>query len=167
MSRKRLLIMRHAKSSWQEPELDDFQRPLIPKGIKRTARVSEALKKNNFIPEQIISSSAVRALSTAKLITQNLNLPEDIIIKESHLYFQGDEEYFNTVFSCSNDIKTLMIVGHNPIITLFSNYFLTEKIENMPTSGIIGLDFETDKWENIIGANCHNIIRYFPKEMKK
>ena len=159
--------MRHAKSSWDNPDLDDFQRPLIPKGIKRTTLVSEALKNNGYIPQQIVSSPADRALSTAKLVAKDLELPKGVIISELKLYFQGEEDYFNAVFASPNELNTLMIVGHNPMITSFCNYFLTEKIENLPTSGVIGLEFETDKWEDIANSACINFARYFPKNMKK
>ncbi len=158
--------MRHAKSSWENPGLDDFNRPLLQKGISRTSLVSKALMENDFIPDQIISSPAVRALSTANLVIENLNLSAEIVIQEQNLYFRGEEDYFNAVFACSDEINTLMIVGHNPMITAFCNYFLTEKIDNLPTSGIIGLEFETENWEDVTSTTCYNFARYFPKKMK-
>jgi phosphohistidine phosphatase len=166
MKNKRLLIMRHAKSSWDQLDLDDFQRPLLPKGESRTNLVSDALKEMQLIPDQIICSPAVRALTTAKLVMKNLDIKEDKLITEQNLYFRSEDDYFNTVFACPNEIETLMIVGHNPMITSFSNFFLTEKIENLPTSGIIGLEFECEKWEDIAASSCNNIARLFPKKMK-
>lgn len=166
MKNKRLLIMRHAKSSWAQLDLDDFQRPLLPKGENRTNLVSDVLKGKQFFPDQIISSPAVRAMTTAKLVMKNLEIKEDKLITEQNLYFRSEDDYFNTVFACSNEIDTLMILGHNPMITSFCNFFLTEKIENLPTSGIIGLEFECEKWEEIADSSCNNIARLFPKKMK-
>ncbi len=163
---KRLLIMRHAKSQRDNPTFDDFNRPLLTKGVNRTKRVIAAMIQYDLIPEQIICSPALRTRNTAHLVLDSMGLNENILIEEKCLYFNGEDNYFNAVFACPNEKNTLLIVGHNPMITSFVNFFLTEKIDNLPTSGLIGLAFECDRWEYVIHIPYTEIVRFFPKKMK-
>ena len=157
--------MRHAKSSWDKNGLDDFDRTLLQKGIDRTLIIADALKKQNIIPDQIVCSPAVRALNTAEVLLKHLDLKNEIILRDRNLYFQGEEDYFNVVFATPDQINTLLIIGHNPMITSFSNYFLLDKIDNLPTSGLIGIEFQKSEWSNFLDSTWISIARFFPKKM--
>lgn len=149
---KTLYIVRHAKSSWDHPGLADHERPILEKGIKRTQLVCDYLVENNYNADLIISSHAVRARQTASVIADGLNYPEENIQISSSIYHGDIDALFDQLFELPNDVKSVMIFGHNPTFTSFANYFLQRKIDWLPTSAIVCIEFETDKWEHIANA---------------
>lgn len=146
---KQLLIVRHAKSSWDNPGLEDYQRPLLERGKKKTRYILDYLLKQQIRPDLIISSHATRALDTAKIIAHALFIPEDKIIISKNLYHGDAESLFNHFYDMNDAVNSLMMVGHNPTLTYFSNYFLDKKIDNLPTSGVVCIEFKTDTWAEI------------------
>jgi phosphohistidine phosphatase len=164
---KSLYFIRHAKSSWDFTELSDEKRPLIEKGIKRTKRIGNYLIANNIHADVIISSHACRALDTAKIIAKKIGYPENKIIIDSKIYGSGIDRLFTIIFGISNEFDTAFLFGHNPTFTNIANYFLDEKIENLPTSGLFCIQFDTNEWNTIINAPKlkNYIIR--PKELSK
>jgi phosphohistidine phosphatase len=164
---KTLYFIRHAKSSWDYPELSDEERPLIEKGIKKTKKIGNYLSANHINADVIISSHACRALDTAKIIAKKLNYPEDKIIIEKKIYGSGIDRLFDIIFGISNEYDTAFLFGHNPTFTNIANYFLEEKIDNLPTSGLFCVQFDTNEWNAIINAPRlkNYIIR--PKELSK
>jgi phosphohistidine phosphatase len=164
---KKLIILRHGKSSWDDPLLKDFERPLNIKGKKRTIVIADYLKDKNIKPELIITSPAKRTKDTASIIVNNLNIDKSKLTENADLYFVDVEKYFETIFSTSNKINNLMLIGHNPMITDFCNYFLEEKINNLPTSGLCIIDFSTDKWEEISKSKYKLQHLIFPKKLIK
>ena len=146
---KTLYIVRHAKSSWDHPGLEDYQRPLLEKGKKRTRYIVDYLMENASRPDLIISSHAVRANETAKIIANALHYPEDEIMISKNLYFGAPDSFFDIFYDLNNEVRSLMLVGHNPGFTTFANYFLDKRIDNLPTSGVVCIVFEMDSWEQI------------------
>jgi phosphohistidine phosphatase len=164
---KTLYIARHAKSSWDHSGLEDFQRPLIDKGRKGAVDVGEYLLKNNDKPALIISSHATRAFETAKIIANSVGYPEDKIIISENIYHGNLDRMANYFFDLADDVKSLMMVGHNPTFTYFANMFLDHKIEDLPTSGIVCIEFMTDKWEDVINAKRRTKFIISPKLLRK
>ncbi|MFZ4398943.1 MAG: SixA phosphatase family protein [Bacteroidales bacterium] len=162
---KTLYIIRHAKSSWEFTNLSDEERPLIEKGIKRSKKIGKYLKEQNVKADIIISSHANRALNTAQIIAKKINYPEEKILIDKKIYGTGIDNLFNTIYGIPNEYKCAIIFGHNPTFTNIANYFLDEKIDNLPTSGLVCVVFETDKWNEIATAN--NLENYIirPKEL--
>ena len=158
--------MRHAKSSWEEPGVADSNRPLIPKGVKKTALVIDFLQKRNTTIDLLISSPAVRALETAKLVAAGLNYPETRIKIERKIYEGYYDRILDLIYAASNDISSIMIFGHNPTITQLANLFLHPGIENMPTSCVVCLSFDTLKWEEIPAKEAIQEFIIFPKMLK-
>jgi len=163
---KTLYIVRHAKSSWDHPGLGDDQRPLLEKGKKRTKYVVDYLLENNCRPDLIISSHAVRALETAKILGTALNYPEDKIIVSERIYHGNVDTSLDFVFEQADDIHSLMMVGHNPTFTYLANMFLDISIFNLPTSGVVCIEFMTDKWEDVIGAKKRTKFVISPKMLR-
>ncbi len=162
---KTLIILRHGKSSWDVPVQRDFDRPLTSKGQKRTQLIADYLKTHKIIPQLIISSPAVRALSSAKIAALTLGYRiEDIQIQED-LYFVSTEKYYESLYTASDNIDTLMVVGHNPMITDFCNAFIEKKIDNLPTSGLCVVRFNTQKWNTIHGCDHSLEHLIFPKNL--
>jgi len=163
---KTLFIARHAKSSWDHPGLEDYQRPLLEKGKKRSKYVIDYLLQMKVKTDLIISSHAVRAKETAKIIAGALNYPEDKILISKEIYFGNTDKLFNHFYDLPDDVDSLFMVGHNPTFTSFANYFLDQKIDNLPTSGIVCIDFDTNSWENILEAPRTTRFVISPKKLK-
>jgi phosphohistidine phosphatase len=163
---KTVYIVRHAKSSWNSPELTDEKRPLLEKGKKRTKKVIDFLHDKKVTVDYIISSHATRAMETAKILAHGLNYPVDQIKIDPQVYYANGESLMNQFFDMPERFDSVMIVGHNPTLTDFSNKFLKEPIENLPTSGVVSISFDTERWENIPLARRKTNFILFPKELE-
>jgi len=164
---KTLYIVRHAKAQLKSNDINDIDRPLLRKGEVNTKFVIKYLMKNEAAIEMIITSHALRSLQTAKQFSSAFNLAEENIIIDSQIYFSGTEAIFNELYDISDCKRSLMIIGHNPSITSLVNYFIKDKIENLPTSGVFCIQFNTNKWQDIATTEGEEIFRLFPKIIKK
>jgi len=162
---KKLLIVRHAKSSWDSLYLDDFDRPLNKRGKNSAPRMGRRLAEKRLFPDLIISSPAKRAISTAKYIANEINYPVIEIHKES-LFYPGAVENFLSVIRKVDDVSNvLMIIGHNPELTNFSNYLTGSNIYNIPTCGITEIEFYISSW-NSVGEQIGKLISFdYPKNI--
>jgi phosphohistidine phosphatase len=164
---KTLYIVRHAKSSWDNPGLEDHQRPLLEKGKKRTRYVIDYLLNEKTEVDLIVSSHAVRAYETARIIANALQYPTDRIMISKNLYFGDPESFFDIFYDLSDEINSLMLVGHNPGFTTFANYFLDKRIDNLPTSGIVSISFEMNNWENIHDSKRKTKFVVSPRQLRQ
>jgi phosphohistidine phosphatase len=162
---KTIYIVRHAKSSWNTPDLPDEKRLLLEKGKKRTKKVIDYLHANDIQVDYIISSHAVRALETAKLLAHALKYPADNIKVDSQIYFANGDSLVNQFYDLPKRYNSVMIVGHNPSLTDFVNLFLNPSIDNLPTSGVVSISFDTDHWEEVPVASRRTNFILFPKEL--
>lgn len=160
---KTLYIVRHAKSSWDYPELPDVERPLLEKGINNTKKILRELNERKVSVDIMVASHAKRARETANLIARGINFPVEKIEISNHIYQVDRDEIFNIIFSQNDNHKSMMIVGHNPTLTQFANLFLEDKIDFLPTSGVISVSFETDKWIDVIRVKYATNFVIFPK----
>ena len=162
---KTLYLVRHAKSSWDYPHLRDDERPLLEKGVKRTKKVGKFLKESNISIDRIITSHAVRANDTARLLASAVDFPQDKIEVIERIYHASESSLLEQLYSLSNEVDSVMMVGHNPIFTEFSNFFLDTKIDWLVTSGLVCIEFETDTWENILKSERRTRFVVFPKHL--
>ena len=162
---KTIYIVRHAKSSWNTVDIPDEQRPLLEKGKKRTKKVIDYLHENHIKVDYIISSHAVRAHETARILAHGLKYPVENIKIDSHIYYADGDSILNQFYDLPDSYDSVMIVGHNPSLTDFVNLFLKTPIENLPTSGVVSFSFETDHWEKVPVASRKTNFILFPKEM--
>ncbi|MGA2824446.1 MAG: histidine phosphatase family protein [Bacteroidales bacterium] len=160
---KKLYLVRHAKSSWEEPGGYDLDRPLLEKGIKRTMKVIRFLKERAVTIDLMISSPAERALQTAILVAQGIGYPEEKIRVERKIYDGYYDRILDLIYSTANNVNSLMIFGHNPTITQLANLFLHPGVDLLPTTGIICISFDTKKWESIPSVEPVNEFIVFPK----
>ena len=160
---KNLILIRHAKSSWEAP-LKDFDRPLMKKGILDAHEVSANI--SNFLPKTYIiwSSTAARASETALIFAQNISYPIESIVFKDELYTFDDKQLEKIIKSCDNSFESVILFGHNEAITNFVNKFGDVFIENVPTSGFVSLQFDADSWNAINKGKTHKTI--FPKDLK-
>jgi phosphohistidine phosphatase len=163
---KTLYLARHAKSSWETAGVADADRPVTPKGIKRTNRVVEYLKKRETIADLVVSSPAVRALETAKIVAAGLGYPEDRIRIDRRIYEGHYDRILDLIYETPDTVNVLMVFGHNPTITQVANLFLHPGIEIMPTTGVVCITFDTDSWEQIPVASAISEFFVSPKLLK-
>lgn len=162
---KTVYIVRHAKSSWDISGIPDEERPLLEKGKKRTKKIIDFLHQKSISVDYMISSHAVRALETAKILAHALNYPKDMIKVDPHIYFSNGNSIFNLFYDLPDHYNSVMIVGHNPTLTDFVNKYIKPRIDNLPTSGVVSIHFNTDQWEKIpLASHTVNFV-IFPKEL--
>lgn len=164
---KKLYLIRHAKSSWSEAGLSDFERPLNQRGNRDAPFMSKLLKEKNVKPDRIISSSAIRAFSTAKIFANELNYAVDDILNLPSLYEAIASEILEIIQSVDDNINSLMVFGHNPGLTSLSNHLSDRQVDNMPTCSISCIDFETNSWKNVNIGTGKLVAFEFPKKYLK
>lgn len=146
---KTLLLIRHAKSSWDNPGVSDFDRPLNDRGKHDAPIMGKRLADRNMIPDLILSSPAKRAKKTVKIIADEIEYDQDDIVFVDRLYLADIPEMIYAIHENSNDASVLALVGHNPGMTDFSNFLAHCEIDNVPTCGIVTIAFEMDSWDSI------------------
>lgn len=164
---KSLFLVRHAKSSWDYPELSDFERPLNKRGKKDAPLMGEVFNKLNIKPDQIISSPAVRAITTARTIAESINYPVENIKTIEAIYEVGTKDLLKLIRSTDNKINSLMIFGHNPALTLLSNDIGDKYIDNIPTCGMTAIEFDITSWQDLKSESGKIKLFEFPKKYKK
>ncbi|SFP82068.1 SixA phosphatase family protein [Hydrogenimonas thermophila] len=163
---RELFILRHAKSSWDDPSLADFDRPLNSRGKEDAPLMGEHLAKLGVKPDIIVSSPAKRAKKTAKIVAEQLGFnPEKIEFRET-IYEASPQSLLYLVCQFPENAKRVMLVGHNPGLTELANILGDIKIENIPTAGVVGIAFDTSKWEEACRMKGHTILFDFPKKIK-
>jgi phosphohistidine phosphatase len=160
---KTLVIVRHGKSTWDYAGITDFDRPLKETGINNTITLSAKLKEKNILPDLILSSPANRALHTAMIISRELKYTYSNIDIVPNLYNNSEEEVNDFIKETADSVNSLFIFGHNPTFTFLSNLYLSNKIDNLPTSGAVILTFNSLTWNEISPRNKTNEIIIFPK----
>lgn len=160
---KNLILIRHAKSSWEAP-LKDIDRPLDMRGINDAHLVASNCLQ--YIPSSFViwSSAAKRTQATAIIFAQNILYPIESIIFKEELYTFDEKQLERIIKSCSNELESIILFGHNVAITDFVNKFGDIFIDNVPTSGFVSLEFETDNWKMIAKGKTKKIL--FPKNLK-
>ena len=160
---KKLIIVRHAKSSW-EYDVIDHERPLTERGITDAGVVSTTLKKMSFSPDFVITSDALRAKSTADIFVANLNISSDIFKQSHELYDFSGEKLLSVIRGIDNTFSSVMVFGHNHALTYFVNTFGNKYIDNVPTSGVVIIEFDIDDWKYLTKGNTVKTI--FPRDFR-
>ena len=163
---KILLILRHAKSSWENPLLEDIDRPLNPRGLKTAPLMGQWAVQKELIPQKILTSPAKRAIQTAQLFSKATKM--NININSTESFYPGETKDFLKALSLEPEtVSTLMIVGHNPSLEIFLQY-LTEKNESLSTCSLAVIHFFHKNWQEISSHPKGKLIQvYRPKELFK
>lgn len=160
---KTLYLVRHAKSSWDNANQSDHDRPLNQRGERDAPRMGKRLRKRGNQPEVIISSSAVRALTTASILATALDYPTSDISINERLYGAEPEDVLSIIGSLDDRIHCAMLVGHNPTFTALINALGRCDLDNVPTCGMAVLTFPIDSWKNITTIQGTLVDFDFPK----
>lgn len=160
---KNLILVRHAKSSWETP-LTDYDRPLTNRGISDAHVVSQNAVA--FLPSSftVITSTSRRAMSTALIFAQNFSYPIDSIKSDDDLYTFESQNLEKIVRHLDNDLESVILFGHNAAITNFVNKFGNIFIENVTTAGLVSLKFQTNHWRDISKGQTVKVL--FPRDLK-
>ena len=157
-------MLRHAKSSWAEASLADHERTLSTRGKRDAPKMGKRLAAREVSPSLIISSSAVRARRTAKIIAAALKYPAESLQIERDLYLATAEKILELVRSQEDNVSDLLVVGHNPGLTELVNRLLPElDLDNLATSGVVAMDFDTTKWSEIDEMYAEFVFYDYPK----
>ncbi len=165
---KNLLLMRHAKSSFKEGEMPDFERPLSKRGEKDAPRMGKLLKDKNLVPDLIISSTAVRASRTAEMVADKSGYKGEVLYIQS-LYLGEPEAYLEALRDLreeNDNLQTVLVIGHNPGLESLLQ-MLTDHLDCLPTSAIAHLKVPVRSWSALtpqIIAELENVWR--PRELK-
>lgn len=162
---KKVFIVRHAKSSWEEAHLNDYDRPLKGRGVKDAYLVSNWLRQNQVEPDALFSSPATRALHTAMIFARNLQFPFSSINIHEELYMCTPETLLRFMENLNDQFTSVMIFSHNPTVTDFVNMCQDQEISNVPTSGVVSMRYPINQWKDI---SLSGELLYFdyPKKLK-
>ncbi len=158
MKTKKLYLLRHAKSSWKDFAISDFDRPLNKRGEHDAPIMATRMSERDIALEVIISSPAKRAKSTAKYFSRALSTK---VIYDKRIYEASAAQLKEIIKQAFKEYDTIMIVGHNPFLTILSNDLSGYQINNMPTTGIMGIAFDS---ENIDTAKSEMLFFDYPKK---
>ncbi|CAN5395909.1 histidine phosphatase family protein [soil metagenome] len=159
---KTLYILRHAKSSWEDPDLADFDRPLNARGLSAAPFMGDLIAAKGYEPSIILCSPAERAKQTAELVTKHAGIGAKIQF-DPRVYEASPNALRQVVSEIDDSIDSAMLVGHNPGIEGFIRY-LTNEIEAMPTAALAVINTEIDSWGDI-NAGCGTLTTvYRPKD---
>ena len=162
---KTLLLIRHAKSSWDNFSLSDFERPLNERGKTDAPKMGERLRKKGVKIDAFISSPAKRAKKTAEYFIKEFDRDKDEIIFNSSLYDASVSDFNATVKTIDDKYNNVAIFSHNPGITQFANELVSGAgIDNMPTSSVFAVKADVDKWKNFSKAKKEFLFFEYPKK---
>lgn len=161
---KIIYLVRHAKSSWDHPELRDFDRPLNERGKRDAPKMGRRLKEREIVPDLMLSSPANRALTTCKTIAQIIGYDDKAIKTNQGIYHANEDDLINIVRELPDNVNEVMIFGHNPGLTEFANLILKENIANIPTTGVVACRLTIDHWKDF-KPGCGKLLFFdFPKK---
>jgi phosphohistidine phosphatase len=160
---KTLYLLRHAKSSWRDANLNDIDRPLKRRGIKDAYEMAGRLAERNLNPGIVLSSPAARAIHTAIIFCRVWNEDLSPIVINEKIYNADNHGLFAVIRSLPARFSSAMIVGHDPTLTNFFNQFVKEKIEKIPTSGFIALEFDHGDWQLTPRMKPEIVVQEFVK----
>lgn len=161
---KTLTLLRHAKSSWKERNLPDHARPLNRRGEKDAPAMAARIRDAGIRPSLILSSPAVRAWNTAKIVAKEINYPIEFLQREQELYMADVGDFLALLGRQDEKFNSVMLVGHNPGLTDFANYLMPNLADNIPTSGVVSMTVETDGWALAPGTGVELLVFDYPKK---
>jgi len=147
---KELFLLRHAEAVSGGAEIDDFDRQLSKDGVLEARLLGKKCKELLLLPDIIYSSSARRALTTAIIFSEETNFPQDKIVVLSQLYDLYPDQMMDIILGTSEDFSSVLLVGHNPVFSVFLNIFTIEGIFNLPTGTLVKIAYpNSDSWASI------------------
>ena len=160
---KKLLLVRHAKSSWDQAGLSDFDRPLNERGKKDAPEMAKRVKEKGVELDHLVSSTAKRARKTAKYFAEAFGLKKEDIQLIEALYGATPPEFVQAINELNDKFETVALFSHNPGITEFAGSLTNVRIEDMPTCAVFALQADTDSWKEFMNAEKSFLFFDYPK----
>lgn len=160
---KTLLLIRHAKSSWDQAGLSDFDRPLNERGKNDAPVMAKRVKEKEIELDYLISSPAKRAKKTAKYFAEEFGFKKEEIKLVEGLYGATQSEFLHAIRDINNKYKTVALFSHNPGITDFASSLTNVRIDDMPTCAVFALKIKTDNWNDFANAEKNFLFFDYPK----
>lgn len=161
---KKLILIRHAKSSWEEGNLNDFDRSLNNRGTNDAPKMGHRLFMQKIIPDLMVSSNANRAISTAQLIADEVEYSKEQIVKEESIYQASKEQLTQLIEKLPSTAACVFLIGHNPTISSLVEELTSESYGTLPTTGIVGIEFSVDQWIAISKGSGSVFYNDYPKK---
>ena len=161
---KRLILIRHSKSSWKDFSLTDFNRPLNGRGKSDGPLMAFYLSNRITMVDYLHSSSSVRTFETSKYFINQIKFGK--IQYDDSLYHSSSSSLLNIIMNYSDDYQSVMVIAHNPGLTNLINNITDISLDNLPTTGLVEIEFKINHWSNISSENSNVIDLKFPKQLK-
>jgi len=160
---KSLTLLRHAKSSWNDSGLKDHDRPLNNRGERDAPDMGQRIHEAGIRPSLIVSSTAVRASTTAKFIAAELTYPAEFLQRDSKLYDASLDALLDFVAEQDTGFNNILVIAHNPGMTRFANYLVPGLTDNLPTCGVVSVTIDSDDWDLRNAGSVRLDLYDFPK----
>lgn len=160
---KQLLLVRHAKSDWNTNAETDFDRPLNKRGHKDAPVMAERLLEKHIVPQHIVSSPALRAITTAKYFAELYNIDEKLIQLEPSIYEAPVSNLLSVINKLDNKYNFVALFGHNPGITGLAVKLSDSSVYDLPTCGVVLIEFPFDDWAMISENTGEQKLYDYPK----
>ena len=160
---KKLLLVRHAKSSWDDPSISDFDRPLNDRGKKDAPEMAKRLSEKKIKIDALVSSPAKRAKQTCKHFAKELDFKKKNVVLEPRLYEATEGNFYEVVKSFKDKWDSVAIFSHNPSISSFANSLTKTKVDDMPTCSIFAVEIDVKKWKDFREAKKEFLFLDYPK----
>jgi phosphohistidine phosphatase len=162
-SMKTLFLVRHAKSSWNNPGLSDKERPLNDRGKHDAPKMGKRLAKRGAKPDLVLSSPAIRALTTAEIMAKKLDYKRKDIAVDNRLYAGEADDLLNVIRKLDDKLERVMLFGHNPELTELAHR-LSSEITHMPTCAVAEFTFGAKSWSSIGKVKPVKVLLDYPKK---
>jgi phosphohistidine phosphatase len=160
---KRLFLIRHAKSSWDDTALPDKDRSLNDRGRRDAPKMGKRLAKRDVTPDLILSSPARRAVTTAEIIAKKLHYKLKDIVVDDRLYAGAADDILKVIHKLGDNLESVMLFGHNPELTELAHR-LSSEITHMPTCAVAEFTFNAKSWPDIGKARVAKVALDYPKK---
>lgn len=162
---KRLTLVRHAKSSWSNPDLFDFDRPLNKRGMKDAPMMGRYLADQGFLFDLLLVSPAIRARMTAEALVDQLDIDHEQLTFNPDIYQATVRDLLELLWDIADIHKNVLLIGHNPGITDLANFLVAGRLENIPTCGIFSVELQVPSWKQLDRAATKLLFYDFPKNI--
>jgi phosphohistidine phosphatase len=163
MEVKDVCFVRHAKSSWDQPGVDDYNRSLDSRGLRDAPMMAKKMHEMNLVPDLIITSGAKRARLTADFFRKEFDLSPEKFIVNYKLYEATAEDIYSVIASAPETARFIYIFGHNPTLTWVANSISGVHIDNVPTTGVVHVQTMVSSWKKFKPQYAGFISFHYPK----
>ncbi len=162
---KHITLVRHAKSSWSDPTLNDIDRPLKKRGIVDAENMATYILNQNIVPDLFVSSPAKRAYQTAQIFAQKIIKDIEAIEVDDRLYLEGEDVMLKVIREQQNQYQSMILFSHMPYIASLFSELTGNFVYEYPTCGLAHMQFDIDKWEDVLSGEGKSKLFLYPKMM--